>query len=329
MATFTKRQGKWRVQIRRDGFPSVSKTFIAKTDAEKWAREQERLIDRGELPTHSNERRAVTVGDLLTRYREDITPKKRSPNPERYMIGTMLAHPLALVQLRSLCPKNVTEYRDHRLQIVSASSVHRELAILSHAFNLAIKEWNIPLASNPVALIIKPSPNKARDRRLEGDELERLEAALTQVKNLYIKPAFLFAIHTGMRRGELLSLTWANVDLTNRTAYLPLTKNGHSRTVPLSSEAIRVLENLPRNPSDEGVFPITANALRLAFNRVKTRAKIEGLRWHDLRREACSRFFELGLSTQEVQLISGHRDLRMLGVYTRLKAEDVAKKLQV
>lgn len=327
MATFTKRQGKWRVQIRRDGFPSVSKTFIAKTDAEKWAREQERLIDRGELPTHSNELRAVTVGDLLTRYREDITPKKRSPNPERYMIGTMLAHPLALVQLRSVCPRNVTEYRDHRLQIVSASSVHRELAILSHAFNLAIKEWGIKLTSNPVALIIKPSPNKARDRRLEEGELERLEAALSKVKNLYIKPAFLFAIHTGMRRGELLSLTWANVDLTNRTAYLPLTKNGDSRTVPLSSYAIDILKELSSR-SGTRVFPITANALRLAWERVRDRAGIGDLHWHDLRHEAVSRFFELGLTIPEVSLISGHRDPRMLARYTHLKPEAVALKLR-
>ncbi len=327
MATFTKRQGKWRVQIRRIGFPSITKTFIAKTDAEKWARAQERLIDRGELPTHSNELRAITVGDLLTRYREAVTPTKRAKETEGFMIKNLLAHELAQVSLNRLTPASIAKYRDDRLKAVSASTVLRELVLLTHMFNLAMKEWNVGLTSNPVSLITKPTPNKARDRRLEEGELERLEAALSKVKNPYIKPAFLFAIHTGMRRGELLSLTWANVDLTNRTAYLPLTKNGHSRTVPLSGNAIDVLNRL--TSSDSRVFPITANALRLAWDRVKDKAGIDDLHWHDLRHEAVTRFFELGLSIPEVSLISGHRDPRMLARYTHLKAEDVAKKLQV
>lgn len=325
MATFLKRNNRWRVQIRRTGYPSITKTFAAKADAQAWARDKERQIDRGELPTNHHELKQITVGDLLRRYREDITPKKRSPNPERYMIGTMLAHPLALVQLRSVCPKNVTEYRDHRLQIVSASSVHRELAILQHCFNLAIKEWGVPLTANPCALVSKPTPAKARTRRLEAGEPEKLNQALAQCQNPLMRSVFLFALATGMRRGEVLSLEWENVDLEARTAHLPITKNGSERTVPLSPAAIEVLEQLPHRT---GVcFPISGNAVRLAWERVKTRAGIDGLHWHDLRREACSRFFEQGLSTQEVQLISGHKDIRMLSVYTRLKPEAVALKL--
>ncbi len=328
MATFLKRNNRWRVQIRRTGYPSITKTFAAKADAQAWARDKERQIDRGELPTNHHELKAITVGDLLQRYRDTITPKKRGQQSERYMLGTIASHPLSQVHLSRLKPADIAQYRDERARSVTPSSVLRELAILSHMFTLAMKDWGIPLASNPVTLISKPAPNKARDRRLEEGELERLEAALSKVRNPYIKPAFFFAIHTGMRRGELLSLTWANVDLTNRTAYLPLTKNGHSRTVPLSGNAIDVLKELSSR-SDTRVFPITANALRLAWERVRERADIDDLHWHDLRHEAVSRFFELGLSVPEVSLISGHKDARMLARYTHLKAEDVAKKLNL
>jgi integrase len=325
MATFLKRNNRWRVQIRRQGYPSITKTFAAKADAQAWARDKERAIDRGELPTNHHELKATTVGDLLRRYQTEITPKKRSSGPESYMLGTLLAHPIAALSLKNVSPAAIAQYRDARLNVVSPSSVLRELAILSHCFNLAIKDWGIPLHSNPALLIIKPTPNKARDRRLQAGELEKLTEGLQQCKNPLVLSVFKFALATGMRRGEVLSLRWENVDLAGRTAHLPITKNNDSRTVPLSPQAIAVLESLPER---SGVcFPISGNAVRLAWERCKARVGISDLRFHDLRRELISQLFEFGLSTQEVQLVSGHRDIRMLGVYTRLKASDIAAKL--
>jgi integrase len=326
MATFTKRQGKWRVQIRRDGYPSVSKTFIAKQDAERWAREHERAIDRGELPRQSKELRTTTVGDLLIRYRDTITPTKRAKETEGFMIKTMLAHPLSQCHLRRLAPSDIAQYRDARLEKVTASTVLRELVLLTHMFNVAIKDWSLPLTSNPVALISKPRANKARDRRLEAGELEKLTEGLQQCKNPLVLSVFKFALATGMRRGEVLSLRWENVDLAGRTAHLPITKNGDSRTVPLSPAAIAVLEQLPAACSGQ-VFHISANAVRLAWTRMKARVGIENLRLHDLRHEAVSRFFEFGLSVPEVAAISGHKDSRMLARYTHLRATDIAAKL--
>ena len=129
-----------------------------------------------------------------------------------------------------------------------------------------------------------------------------------------------------MRRSEILSLTWENVDIQNGTCYLPMTKNGSPRTVPLTSKALRIAKSLPQN--SELVFPISSNAVRLSWDRLRSRAGINDLRFHDLRHEAISRFFERGLSIAEVALISGHKDPRMLFRYTHLRAEDVAKKLQ-
>jgi integrase len=129
-----------------------------------------------------------------------------------------------------------------------------------------------------------------------------------------------------MRRGELLNLRWSDIDLQNRTLHIPQTKNGHARTIPVSYKAIEVLSGLDREGGDQ-VFPLSAYAVRHAWNRLTKRAGIADLHFHDLRHEAISRFFEKGLSVAEVALISGHRDFRQLFRYTHLRAEDVARKL--
>jgi len=128
-----------------------------------------------------------------------------------------------------------------------------------------------------------------------------------------------------MRRGEILQLTWDNVNLNTRTAFLPETKNGEARTVPLSENALSILKALPKQ-SDQ-VFDTTAYAIRMAFGRALKRAEIDDFRFHDLRHEATSRFFEKGLNMMEVSSITGHKDLQMLKRYTHLRAEDLALKL--
>jgi integrase len=326
MATFTKRGNRWKAQIRRAGFPSLSKSFLSKSDAEKWARDNERSIDRGELPLNHNELKATTLRDLLTRYLEQITPTKRGSNSEAYRLQTMLAHPIAALSLKNLSPAAVASYRDDRLQKVSSGSVRRELAILSHCLEIAKREWGVALKANPCAEVSKPSNGKARTRRLEAGEFETLDEALRQCVNPLVRHVFLFALATGMRRGELIALRWENVDQEQRTAHLPLTKNGDARTVPLSPAALEVLSQLPQAQKGE-VFPITGNAVRLAWQRVKARVGIQDLRFHDLRRENISRLFELGLSVPEVAVCSGHKDTRMLAVYTKLKPQSISEKL--
>ena len=147
---------------------------------------------------------------------------------------------------------------------------------------------------------------------------------LTQ--NPHIWPIIVFAIETGMRRGEILGLSWDNIDLNRRTAFLPLTKNGSSREVPLSTKAISVLQQQrPRTKTHP--FPVNSNAFRLAWGRLRSRAGLNDLRFHDLRHEAITRFFELGLSIPEVALISGHKDVKMLFRYTHLKVDSLVSKL--
>lgn len=330
MATLRKRSGKWNVQVRRDGH-NISKTFQFKEDAQRWAREHERLIDLGQgipqaLLVGGD---SLTVRELLGRYETEVSSKKRSASSETYMIRSILRRPIAELKVSSVTASSVGEYRDQRLTQVTASSVRRELAIIQHCFNIARREWGIDVPD--LRELSKPPASRARDRRLTEDDLKAIGTAFNECINKLVKPTYLFALATGMRRGEVLSLRWSNIDTKLNTAFLEMTKNGNSRTVPLCPRALQALEMLPttegkRKVSDL-VFPITANALRLSWERLKKRAGIEDLRWHDLRHEAISRFFELGLSVPEVSLISGHKDSRMLFRYTHLRATDVAAKL--
>ncbi|WP_281369187.1 tyrosine-type recombinase/integrase [Microvirga mediterraneensis] len=266
----------------------------------------------------------MTIGDLLCRYRDTVTTAKRGAEPERYRLRTLLAHPLSKASLNKISPSVVTSYRDDRLKLVQPGSVRRELAILQHCFELAKREWGLPINTNPVQQITLPREQRARERRLQNGETQRLASAMTD-SVWYLRPLITLAIETGMRRGELLSIRWRDVHLAARTVRILKTKNGHPRTIPLTPKAVDILSSMERK--DDRVFPVTPNAVRLAWERLRKRAGLEDLRLHDLRHEAVSRFFEYGLTVPEVALISGHRDPRMLSRYTHLRPEKVAEKL--
>jgi integrase len=178
---------------------------------------------------------------------------------------------------------------------------------------------------NPVRQIEQPEPSRPRERRLRVEETCAFWNAVERAKAAWVRPFIVLAIETGMRRGELLSIMWRDVDLSSRVIRVQLTKNGHERTIPLTPIAAQTLSSWPKTHSR--VFPVTAVAVRQAWDRLVKRASLRDLRLHDLRHEAVSRFFELGLTAPEVALISGHRDARMLFRYTHLRPEAVAQKL--
>jgi len=325
MATIRKRGRSWQAQVRRQGHPPITKSFQQKSDAELWAKQLEVDLERGDAGIIVQKQTSTPLSDLLFRYQKEITPKKRGSDAEKYRLKTLLQHEIARIPVRKLTGSAVARYRDQRLQAVSSASVRRELVILRHCLEVARKEWDAPFKENPVHNIQVPSDGKARERRLDEEELKALLAAADKCRNPYIKPVVQFALETGMRRSEILGQVWENIDLKARTAAIHQTKNGHARTVPLSGAAVAILEALDHRSGL--VFPISANALRLSWERVKERAQLRDLRFHDLRHEAVSRFFELGLSVPEVALISGHRDPRMLFRYTHPKPTEIAKKL--
>ena len=170
-------------------------------------------------------------------------------------------------------------------------------------------------------MVRRPNVPQGRKRRLEDGEEKRLLAACDRGRTPLLKQLVILAIETGMRRGELLGLRWEHVHLSRRIVHIPLTKNGESRDVPLSRRATDTLAALSKHkqPSAELVFPMSGNSVRLAFERLRVRAKMPDFHFHDLRHEAISRLFERGLNIAEVSAISGHKELRMLQRYTHLR----------
>jgi integrase len=326
MASFRKRGSSWHVQIRQSGQPSLTRSFMKKSDAIAWARQAESEIDRRGLHPSRDNLECITVGELLCRYRDEIVVHKRGSVQECSLIQSLLKRKMAAYSLAHATPDIFRQFRDDRLQEVSGSTVRRHLAVLQHAYNVAIREWGFPVYENPVAAITKPALGNPRDRRLEEGELELLLNGCAKSRVWWISPIILFAIETGMRRGEIVNGRWDDVDFDTRIFHIPITKNGQPRTIPLSTRAIDLLQDIPNG--GKRIFPITGNAVRLAWQRLKGRVGIVDLHFHDLRHEAISRFFEMGLSIPEVALISGHRDPRMLFRYTHLRAEDVGKKLK-
>ena len=268
-----------------------------------------------------------TLKELLLRYGRDITPAKRGASQELSRIHKLCQHRIVALRLADLQSSHIAQFRDERLKEVSGTTVAKDLSLLSLVLNTARMEWGFKLPSNPVALVKKPKENKPRDRRLVEGEYERLVQECGKRNNHWFKPLVVVALETGMRRGELLSLEWKHVHLDKNWAHLPLTKNGDERDIPLSQKVCEELQALPRDISGV-VFPISTSALRGLWDRSVKRADLQDLHFHDLRHEATSRFFELGLNVVEVAAITGHKDLKMLQRYTHLRAEDLAKKLR-
>ena len=322
MATIEKRKGHWRVKVRKSS-ASFSKTFNKKSDAVRWAIESERLLDhRFSFSDNQN----IRLGNILERYAREVIPLKKGEIKELSKMNLILRHQIADIALANLTRMDIARYRDNRLQQVASGTVRRELSIISHALNVAVKEWGYALRTNPVTKIRKPVLGKTRSRRLEGGEEECLLRCCSGSKNFWLLPLVVFAIETAMRRGELLSLEWEHVHTGQGYVHLPHTKNGEPRDVPLSGKAREILNDLPTDMSGL-VFPLHFEALKGLWKRATQRAGIEDLHFHDLRHEATSRFFEKGLNIMEVSAITGHKDLRMLKRYTHLKAQDLPIKL--
>ena len=229
-------------------------------------------------------------------------------------------HPICRKTLAELRTSDFVGYRDERLQEIKPTTLKRQLNPVHHLFEIARDEWGLPIRENPLDKLRVNAPDQIRERRLRNDEWTRLITAARKCRNKLIPVVIRFAVETAMRRGEMLCMRATDFDGVTRCLLIRETKNRHSRTIPLSGPAVEIvrerLEHLDGSESaTTRMFPLTANGLRLAWNRVTKRAGIDDLHFHDLRHEAISRLFEKGLTIPEVALISGHRDLRMLTRY--------------
>jgi site-specific recombinase XerD len=221
MASFRKHGNGWQARIRRQGYPDITKSFQALLDAEKWARSVESEIDKGQFVNLSEAQR-TSLGDLIARYLVEVTPTMKSATEDTIRLKAIMRKPIARWSMANLSAARIAAFRDERLKEVSGGTVIRELAYLSAIINHARREWGINVP-NPVQMVRKPQSPQARSRVLTDEEVEKLLQALEPIgrRSHWTKPAVQLALATAMRRGELLSLKWENVDLQGRSAFLP------------------------------------------------------------------------------------------------------------
>ena len=321
MATIRKRLNKWQVQIRRMGATPISRSFQNRKDAEEWARHSETLVDRRDLPADPKLLERITFGQLIQRYRDHVTPLKLSWQNETIVLNAFLRNPLSRKRVSELTQQDFATYRDKRLTMVKPHTLKRELCPLQNLFEVAKVEWGLPIRKNPLKGLRIDLVSNRRERRLATGELEKLLEASQKARNRHVTAIIEFTLETALRRSELIAAVWANIDLENRILTIPKSKNGHMRKIILTKRAVEILHQRLRASDsnlmqDQTVFPVTANALQQVWKRVTKRAEIADLHFHDLRHEAISRYFEMGLTLPEVAQQSGHRDFRMLFRYS-------------
>jgi integrase len=307
-----------------------ARSFDTKGEAERWARDLEAQVDRCGAAPDTRLIESTTLGVIMERYKMEVSPTKRGAKQEIERLDVLGRHELAHRTLAGLSSAHVATYRDERLKHVAPATVVRELALISHVLEIARREWGFPLSLNVVKQVRRPTISNARSRRLVGGEEQRLLDGCDAGRTPCLKSLMIVAIETAMRRGELLSLRWCDVDFEQRVAHLALTKNGNARQVPLSSRAINAMLVLrtERTAVTDKLFPLRPGSLEQTWMRLRERTGIHDLRFHDLRHEAVSRLFERGLGIAEVSAISGHKEVRMLTRYCHLRAADLAERLR-
>ena len=315
MSTIRKRDNKYQVQVRVQG-QILTKSFFKLTDARRWGIINENKILLGtELQTLNKK---LSLGDLINRYKLEITPLKKGCERENQRLNRLLKESIINKKVYVLNTSDFLEFKLKRIKDGNRTCAY-DLALLHHIYNTAIKQWCYPIQHNPLSNIQKPRCNPPRERRLNDNEAKYI--LNHQFKNNNMNNIIELAIETGMRRSEILSIT--KDDIKDNCIYLSDTKNNSPRKIPLTKKVKEIIKKsiLP--------YSISSNAVRLNWYRMTKRAGIVDLHFHDLRHEAISRFFEKGLSIPEVSLISGHKDVRQLMRYTHLKIEGLINKLNV
>lgn len=326
MATFTNRGNlQWRAQIRRKGYPVTSKTFESKADAQKWARQVENEMDKGIFVSRT-EAENTTLGEAIDRFKSEYIPRLSHSKREQDRATAIAKRPLACKSLAAIRTKDIADFiKEREKEGAGGKTIRLDLNIISRIFEVAHTDWGMESLNNPIKRVHKPKTAGGRTRRLEKGE----EKKLLKHANAKLRPVILFALATCMRREEIASLTWDNVDLKKRTAFLPKTKNGEVRTIPLSPVALNLLSELQKARTiSQSVFGMTAASITYAMQTATKNAKLKDFRFHDLRHEAISRLFEeTDLDIMEIRVISGHKTLQMLARYTHLRTARLADRL--
>jgi integrase len=302
-----------------------SSAWLTEADALEALAQRQKEVGAGIL--ERPERTLAEVGEEYLTYKRDHG-KRSLKDDERIVRNRLLPAFGAGLPVRRLTAAAIAQYEKQRMAAkvegrdrkLSAYTVANELGVLRHLLRLA-RRWGY---LDAVPEVVLPRAPKGRLRFLDQDEIGRLLDACRQSRNRYLFAVVVLALHTGMRKGEVLGLEWERVDLSSARIRLVQTKSGEPRGVPINRAVYEVLIALEPEPDRRRgrVFPAgndrRGSQVRTAFEVALTRASITGFRFHDLRHTFASHLVMRGASLKDVQEILGHADLRMTNRYAHL-----------
>lgn len=320
MATIRKRGDyQYQARIQRLGYPAQVRTFRTKEEAEVWSAEVELELKKGTFQCRK-EAQAMTLAAALDKYNREVTPHKKGWREEERKIKALMLEPWAQLTLTTLTGRDLQRWSDEEIaRGYAPNTVRLKLAIISNLYTVARKRWEMGSLDNPVQAMQLPKVVNGRDVRVLPED----EAKLLAVADPVMQQIITLAIETGMRRSEIFALRWK--DVYPQAVRLHDTKNGQTRSVPLSTRAKAVLAE--KGEPDRKVFNIHPDTASHLFQEYCQAIGLQGAVFHSLRHEAVSRFFERGLQMMEVMQISGHRTTSQLLRYSHLLVDNLAAKL--
>lgn len=328
MASIKKlKTGMWQAQVFIQGV-RASATKPTKVEAKDWAAAKEHEIKSSAVVKTTSS----TFGEAALRYEMEFSRAKKGVKWEQGQISRLLKMPIAKLNIQKIERSDVRAWRDARLKKVQGSTVNREWNLLSHIFSTARDEWEL-IEANPMAGVKRPKENPPRDRLIPACEIEQIclvagfdETTTTTVQG-EVCVAFLFAVETAMRAGEICQMLWEDVDTEKQTVFISpeRTKNGKKRTVALSKRAVELLSLLP--PTNRATcFRVSSQQLDATFRKLKGKTSIVDLHFHDTRHEAITRLAKK-MPVLDLARNVGHTDINKLLIYYNESAENMAKLL--
>ncbi len=333
--------GHWQVQIRLKG-RKATETFIRRDHAREWATETEAQVDRGHAPSGKRARSAKTFGALIDLHIDDMKEVGKPPRRSKSATLEMLQRELGTLKMADLDRERLIRFGRDRAkngagpvtlgQYIGAIKLVISHAAAVHGVDIAVEPIQLArIALSRLGLIGK---GRERDRRPTEDELAKLFAHFdsSECQIIPMSRIIKFAIATAMRQEEICRVTWSDLNvrtkmLTIRDRKDPREKQGNDQRIPLLAvsgyDALTLIDEqrLIRGNEDDRIFPYVSKSTSAAFTRACTDLGIDDLHFHDLRHEGTSRLFEAGFAIQQVALVTGHKDWKMLRRYTHLKPE--------
>ena len=329
MASVTKCNARWTCRVTTPN-SVVKKTFNTKKEAIAWGAIKDLELEQGKQSAGETS----TFADLSWIYarRFSVLKAESTCKTERATLGKLSRQKWAKVPLHSLTADDLWEWREQRSKECSPNTLRREIAIMRSVIRKA-PDLGVHVDAAIFLQIPKPREVAREPERITEADMQQLEMAaqVNEKRNPYMKPLIRLAVETGMRRGELLNIAWSDVDLAKGFIRIPAVKakTNKDRNIPLTPKAKRIIADLAvDNDNQELVFDLSGNAVRMSFQRLRERAGMPHLHFHDFRHEAVSRFYDMGLTTPEVMAISGHRSVDMVERYSHASTTNLVAKLQ-